>query len=907
MFMLSWNEILIRAKKFSIDWKDAHYEKGETHSFYNDFFEVFGRKRRDVAIYEKAVVKLNNKNGFIDLFWPSVLLVEQKSEGRDLKKASKQAIDYYISLKESEKPRYILLSDFQNFEFIDLETRVEKKFKLSDLDKHIKLFGFIAGRKQETYVDQDPVNVKAAELISSLYHSLKESGFKEKDLEIFLTRIVYCLFAEDTGIFQPNLFFHYCLNKTNPDGTDTGAKLTELFQTLNNPPESRQKNIDEDLNDFPYINGDLFSEEMKIPALNSVMRNKLLNCCDLDWAKVSPALFGSLFQTVIQPEDQRQEGAHYTSEKNILKSIKPLFLDYLKEKFIKIKEDRSTQKNSRLKNFHKELSKIKILDPACGCGNFLIVSYRELRRLEIEVLKELHGTKQQQLDVNILSLLTVDQFFGIEINYFATRIAKIAIWLVDHQMNMELSNLFGISYARIPIHDPQHIITENSLTYDWKKLLPPNECSYIIGNPPFVGSRKMEKRQKAEVLQLFKDVKNRGELDYVTCWFLKSTNYILNTEIKVSFVSTNSISQGEQVGILWDEILKKKVEIFFAHKTFKWTIDEKKVIGMHLAKVYVVIIGFSQKKIGKKYLYFYENINSDPIQTEVKEINPYLVEASNTLIRKRKNQISGFPEMIFGSMPNDGGHLLFDDDEYQHLEKKVLKFVKPFIGAKEFINNKKKWCLWLHNENSEWQSIKFIKDRVQKVYDQRSNSDRSATKKLSTTSWLFGEIRHPYKDYIIVPRVSSERRDYIPIGYANKESIAGDTCLIIPSNDLSIFGLLNSSLHMEWMKSVCGRLESRYRYSIEIVYNNFPFIKLSSGVSENINKLSKQILNIRKEKNLSLEKLYDPLMMPKELRMKHKELDSLVLKLYGLEHNCDGNTMMKTLFNLYEKKLKTFQ
>ena len=368
------------------------------------------------------------------------------------------------------------------------------------------------------------------------------------------------------------------MNKTNPDGTDTGAKLTELFQTLNNPLESRQKNIDEDLNDFPYINGDLFSEEMKIPALNSVMRNKLLNCCDLDWAKVSPALFGSLFQTVIQPEDQRQEGAHYTSEKNILKSIKPLFLDYLKEKLIKIKEDRSTQKNSRLKNFHKELSKIKILDPACGCGNFLIVSYRELRRLEIEVLKELHGTKQQQLDVNILSLLTVDQFFGIEINYFATRIAKIAIWLVDHQMNMELSNLFGISYARIPIHAPKHIITKNSLTYDWKKLLPPNECSYIIGNPPFVGSRKMEKRQKTEVLQLFKDVKNRGELDYVTCWFLKSTNYILNTDIKVSFVSTNSISQGEQVGILWDEILKKKVEIFFAHKTFKWTIDERKVI-----------------------------------------------------------------------------------------------------------------------------------------------------------------------------------------------------------------------------------------------------------------------------------------------------------------------------------------
>lgn len=906
--MLSWNEIILRAKKFSKEWQNANYEKGETQSFYNDFFQVFGRKRRDVGIYERAVEKLNNKHGFIDLFWPSVLLVEQKSEGRDLEQAQKQAIDYYVSLKESEKPRYILLSDFQNFEFIDLETRVEKKFKLGDLSKHVKLFGFIAGRKQEFYRDQDPVNVRAAELISSLFHSLKESGFKEKDLEIFLTRIVYCLFAEDTGIFQPSIFFNYFLNRTNPDGSDTGAKLTELFQILNTPFDKRQKNIDEDLNEFPYINGDLFSEKMQIPSLSSVMRSKLLNCCDLDWAKVSPALFGSLFQTVVLPEDQRQDGAHYTSEKNILKSINPLFLDYLKNKLAKIKEDRSTQKNYRLKKFHEELSKIKIFDPACGCGNFLIVSYRELRRLEIEVMKELYDPKQQQLDVNILSLLTVNQFYGIEINYFAARIAKVALWLVDHQMNMELSDIFGINYARIPIYDPKNIVVENSLTYDWNKLIDKKDCSYIIGNPPFVGSKKMDKNQKQDLNNIFKGVKNSGELDYVSCWFVKSAEYITGTEIKVSFVSTNSISQGEQVAILWNEILKKKVKIFFAHKTFKWTIDEKKVMGMHVANVFVVIIGFSVKEISDKYLFDYEKVTSDPVRIEVKRINPYLIPAADFLIKKRNYQISNFPEMTFGSMPNDGGNLLFDEEKYLNLKKdnptnNIFKFIKPFIGAKDHIKNKKKWCLWLKDvDQSEWVKNKLIVSIIEKVKSHRNKSTRQATKKLANVPWQFGEVRHKDEAFILMPRVTSSRREYIPIDIVDKGSIAGDTCCVIHSNNLEYFGFLNSSIHMTWVKNICGRLKDDFRYSIEVVYNNFPFIKPKEEDSKVLKGISNEILQARKESELSLEKLYDPLLMPKNLRNKHVALNKQVMKIYDLDSESDDTKIMLRLFNLIEKK-----
>ena len=905
--MLSWNEITLRAKKFSKDWENASYEKGETQSFYNDFFQVFGRKRRDVSVYERAVEKLNNKHGFIDLFWPSVLLVEQKSEGRDLDKAEKQAIDYYVSLKENEKPRYILLSDFQNFEFIDLETRLEKKFKLVELSKHVKLFGFIAGRKQEFYKDQDPVNVKAAELISSLYHSLKDSGFKNKNLEILLTRIVYCLFAEDTGIFQPSLFFNYFLNRTNSDGSDTGTKLTELFQVLNTPLDKRQKNIDEELNEFPYINGDLFSEKMAIPSLTSVMRNKLLNCCDLDWAKVSPALFGSLFQTVILPEDQRQDGAHYTSEKNILKSINPLFLDYLKNKLKKIKEDRSTQRNSRLKKFHEELSKIKILDPACGCGNFLIVSYRELRRLEIEVMKELHDPKQQQLDVNILSLLTVNQFYGIEINFFAARIAKVALWLVDHQMNMELSDIFGVNYARIPIYDPKNIIIEDSLSFDWEKLISKGDCSYIIGNPPFVGSKRMDKKQKKDLDNLFKSVKNSGELDYVSCWFIKSAIYIKDTEIKVSFVSTNSISQGEQVAILWSEILKKKIKIFFAHRTFKWTIDEKKVLGMHVANVFVVIIGFSIKDIKEKFLYDYEKVTSDPVKIEVDRINPYLIPAADFLIKKRSYQISNYPEMNFGSMPNDGGNLLFDEEKYQELKKNnpnndIFKFIKPFIGAKDHIKNKKKWCLWLTNvDQNEWVKNKLIINILEKVKDHRAKSTRQATKKLADVPWLFGEVRHKEEPFILMPRVTSSRRDYIPIDMIEKGNVAGDTCCVIPTNKMEIFGYLNSSIHMTWVKNICGRLKDDFRYSIEVVYNNFPFIKPSTSDNEILKNLSNEIIQIRKENKLSLEKLYDPLLMPKDLRNKHDELNQQVLKIYNLSTDVDETKIMSKLFNLIEK------
>ena len=910
--ILSWNEIVIRSKKFSKDWENAHYEKGETQSFYNDFFEVFGRKRRDVAIYEQAVKRINKKTAFIDLFWKGKLLVEQKSEGRSLDAALIQAQDYYQDLNDVDKPRYILVSDFQNFEFYDLESNSTKKFKLRDLHKHVRLFGFIAGRKNETYLDQDPVNILAAQVIANLYHSIKSSGFNEKDLEIFLTRIVYCLFAEDTGIFQPDIFLKFLEFKTNPDGTDVGSKLTELFQILNTKYEARQSNLDEDLNEFPYINGDLFSESMFIPSLNSEMRNNIINCCRLDWSKVSPALFGSLFQTVMDEDEQREEGAHYTSEKNILKTLKPLFLDELNEKLTSLKLDKSTSKISRLKDFHKSISQINFLDPACGCGNFLIVAYRELRLIEIEILKEIYPQDQLQLDVELLSTVTIDQFYGIEINHFAVRIAKIAIWLVDHQMNQILSDHFGVSYLRIPIHDNKKIIRENSLKYDWGNLIDPDQCDYIIGNPPFKGSKSMRKDQKDDLLHVFKNIKGSGELDYVSCWFLKAARFIQNSNTKVAFVSTNSITQGEQVGILWRELINNlKVEIFFAHRTFKWTIDEKKVQGMHLANVLVVIIGFNKNsKVKKKKLYDYKDLSSNPEQIIVDKINPYLIPYENIFIDKLSNQISNYPKMSFGNMPNDGQNLLFTNEQYNELKSKhpndpIFKFIKPFVGAKEFISGKNKWCLWLKDEPlDEWSKSDLILERVRQIKILRSKSPRVATRKLADQPALFGEIRQPNSKYILIPRVSSSRREYIPIGFFDKDTIAGDTCLVIPDGSLEIFAVLNSIVHMKWVEYVSGRLKDDFRYSVEIVYNNFPFPELTIEDKKNLIDHSKSIIEFREKSEQSLEKLYDPLLMPIELRKLHNKLNKICLKIYNLSGDSSELDIIKELFKLRTKLYK---
>ena len=567
---LSWNEIRTRASVFATDWQDAAYEKGETQSFYNEFFEVFGVKRRTVARYEEHVAKLDNRSGFIDLFWPSVLIVEQKSAGRDLDKAYNQAGKYFDALPERDRPRYILVSDFQTFELHDLDERRKVAFALGDLPDHVEHFGFILGMQRRTFRDQDPANIKAAELVGRLHDALDEAGYRGHDLECFLVRTVFCLFADDTGIFEPrDIFLDFIETRTSADGADLGPWLSQLFQVLDTPEVDRTATLDEDLVRFPYINGDLFNGPLRIPSFNTTMREALLNACRFDWTNISPAIFGALFQSVMNPDDRRAQGAHYTTEKNILKVIEPLFMDDLRAEFVRLKNRKDSRRLAELRRFRQRIGEMRFFDPACGCGNFLIIAYRELRTLEIDVLKELNPHGQQDLLPDILSLITVDQFYGIELGEFPARIAETAMWMMDHIMNNRLSLEFGQIYAHIPLRTSPHIMHGDALETEWSELLPPEECSFVFGNPPFVGAKFQTAVQRAQVRRIAALGKTGGTLDYVTAWLIKAGEYVRASKARIGFVSTNSISQGEQVAQLWPILFDRcKLQIAFAHCTF---------------------------------------------------------------------------------------------------------------------------------------------------------------------------------------------------------------------------------------------------------------------------------------------------------------------------------------------------
>ena len=524
---LSTNEIRARAAEFAREWKDARYEAGEKQTFYDEFFKVFGMKRRQVATFEEPVRKLGGKHGFIDLLWKGNLLVEHKSAGRDLARAKEQALDYFPNLKPEELPRYVMVSDFQNFELYDLDERSETKFKLEDFPNHVEAFNFVLGKKKVVFKDQDPVNIKASELVGALHDALEKSNYKGHDLERFLVRIVFCLFADDTGIFEPSdILLNFLETHTKEDGSDTGPLLNQLFEVLHADRPDRQSNLDEDLNQFDYVNGGLFEERLRAPAFDSKMRTQLLDACRFKWDAISPAIFGALFQTVMEPAERRRKGAHYTTELNILKVIRPLFLDALRDEFTDIRQRKGTDRRNKLTAFHDKLASLTFFDPACGCGNFLIITYRELRRLEIEVLKEIYPSGQQELDVTTLSKLDVNQFYGIEIEEFSALIAETAMWMMDHIMNNELSLAFGKNYARIPLKKSATIRFGDALEIDWSTVLPPENCSYVFGNPPFSGAKTQDDKQRAQVRRIANLGGSGGTLDYVAAWFLKAAAYV---------------------------------------------------------------------------------------------------------------------------------------------------------------------------------------------------------------------------------------------------------------------------------------------------------------------------------------------------------------------------------------------
>lgn len=896
---LSWNEIRSRALGFTKEWADATNEIADAQSFLIDFFNVFGISRKRVSTFEHKVKKLDDTDGYIDLLWKGIILIEMKSRGKNLDKAYKQAKDYTHGLKQHELPKYILISDFENFDLHDLENDKVIKFKLNQFVDNVQYFGYLLGYQKKVYKEQDPANIKAAELMGKLHDRLEDIGYTGHPLEVYLVRILFCLFAEDTTIFNKQQFQEFIEQRTSEDGSDLASRLQELFQVLNTPKDKRYKNLDEQIADFPYVNGKLFEENLPTASFDSKMRQALLDCCYLDWSKISPAIFGSMFQSVMNPKERRNLGAHYTSETNILKLIKPLFLDDLWKEFEGVKDNKN-----RLSEFHKKLSTLKFLDPACGCGNFLVITYRELRLLELEILRALNKSGQQVIDVSSIVWLDVDQFYGIEYEEFPARIAEVAMWLIDHQMNMQISNEFGQYFIRLPLKKAAKIIHHNALQLEWETIIPSSELSYIIGNPPFVGAMIMNDEQRLDMKTVFADqIKGYGVLDYVTAWYYKAAKFIQSSNIKVAFVSTNSIVQGEQTAILWQPLQNSfGIKIQFAHRTFKWSNEAK-----GKAAVYCIIVGFTTIDLSNKTIFEYSDIKGEPHQIAAKNINAYLVDAKDIYINNRSSPICNVPRMSFGSMPRDGGHFIFTSEEKtQFIKKEPLskKWIRPYTGAQEFINGYSRFCLWLKDISPvELIGMPLVMDRVEKVRLFRLKSKAISTRKFANTPTLFCQIAQPKSNYLLVPRVSSERRNFIPIGYIDKNTIANDQVLTVSNASLYHFGILTSTMHMVWVKALCGRLKSDYRYSKDIVYNNYPWPTVPTEKQIRlIEQKAQGVLDVRAEfADSSLADLYDPLAMPPALVRAHKDLDKAVDLAYRPQVFSSEAKRLEFLFELYEK------
>jgi hypothetical protein len=975
---LGWDEIKRRAKAFSDDWADAHYEKGETQPFYEQFFLIFGVKRKQVATYEQRVKLLNGKHGFMDLFWPKTLLIEQKSARLDLNKAGVQAMDYIDGIRAEDQPRYVLTCDFQTWNLVDLETGLATNFRLADLHKHIESFAFILGRRV-SFGTQAMVNIKAAELMGKLHDALEDANYTGHDLEQLLVRLLFCLFADDTGIFEPkDIFLQLIEADTKEDGTDTGRMLIELFDVLNTHEDARQKGLSGELNAFPYVNGALFAGHIRTPVFDKKMREMLLDAARFDWGKVSPAIFGSLFQSVMDAKERRAKGAHYTTEANILKVIGPLFLDDLRAEFDKIKT-RKTGRAAALQEFQNKLSRLTFMDPACGCGNFLVIAYRELRNLELCVLHELWDG-QRVMDISAFSRVNVDQFYGIEFEEFPARIAEVAMWMTDHIANNELSLAFGQSFARIPLKQSAKIIHGDALEVDWAALLPPEKCHYIMGNPPFIGFVWRSETQQKQFTALIKSFGiNSSRLDYVAAWFIKAGQYMANTpsplagegarlreaqpslvaagegasagaennapqtrrppspdpsghpwslsdqsgglvpprpqgerefnkRIRIAFVSTNSITQGEQVAQLWPILFDRlHLEIFFAHRTFSWGSEAK-----GKAQVHVVIIGLTHRdnEPDDKRLFSYPDIKGNPVESTHNALTAYLFDARGVanrhlVVNRESASLAGAPRICVGTKPVDSGHYIFNSDERRRFlenERGAAKAMRSFLGGYEFINGEGRWILHTADLSpAELKSMPAVLERIAAVRDFRSKSSGNLANTLANNPTAYHVTVVPKTSYLVIPEVSSERRDYVPVGWIDPPTIPSNQLLVIQDATLWHFSILTSRLHMAWLAHIGGRLKSDFRYSSGLVYNTFPWPEATPAQRAKIEALAQAVLDARAaHPTSSLADLYDPDTMPGNLRKAHAALDLAVDRLYRPAPFASDRDRVEHLFGRYE-------
>ena len=837
----NFSHIRQQLQKVIHDYQDAEgYERGQSQNFWTQVFNAYGVSGQTQLKAFEHRLKDTKGQKYVDAFIPKLVMIEQKSRGVDLNKAYKQVSEYYDKLNASEKPRYIVLSNFDELWLYDIANPLDIKIHqcpLVDLPSNAEWLGFLSPDSQQAeIIEENPINRQATENVAKLHQAFIDDGVNADDLALFLTRLIFCFFADDTGIFGKKHLLQQLLEKqANPDGSNLHQVFATLFDTLNT--KERSSRLPADYADFAYVNGDLFSANVPIPYFDSKLYDLVMACNALDWSEISPAIFGSMFQSVLdvsdndkdkdnQTDTRREFGAHYTSEKNILKVINSLFLNELREEFSKC----TTNKPRAIKLYEK-LSTLKFFDPACGCGNFLIIAYRELRLLENQLIAQIYGDQRGLLDISTMCRVTVEQFYGIEIEPHAAHIARVAMWITDHQLNEATAQRFGTTRPTTPIVYSPHIVEGNALQIVWSSVISPNECDYIMGNPPFIGKSNQSDQQKADVDKVASHIKNYKTLDYVAMWYIKAMQFMQavtdhNHPIETAFVSTNSINQGEQVAILWRYLLDEcKGTINFAHQTFKWSNEGKGVAAVHC-----VIVGFGLNERAEKTLFSYDDITGEPKPIKAKNINGYLINGDNVFFDKTKKQVSNEILMDYGSMPNDGGYLLLSDEEYENLTSKeplAKKYIKPFMMGNEFLNDIGRWCLWFNDcdpveLNKDLAKMPLVKERIENVKRQRSQSNREATKKLAEIPHLFGERRYSNQPYIGLPRVSSENRKFIPIGFLDG-TVAGDKLYVLLGGTLYHFAILSSSMHNAFMRLTAGRLESRYSYSNTIVYNNFPY------------------------------------------------------------------------------------
>lgn len=891
------------AKQFASYWKERGYEKGESQSFWLSLLrEVYGVEHPEQFISFEEQVHLDHTS-FMDGFIPSTkVLIEQKGLGKDLNKAIRQSDGTYLNpfqqakryiteLPVSKHPRWVVTCNFSEFYIYDMERPggEPEKLLLANLEKEYYRLQFLVDKGNEHLQREMEVSIAAGEIVGLLYDAFYKqyadpsSERALKSLNILCVRLVFCLYAEDAGIFGRHGMFHDYLAEL--EARKMRRALIELFKVLDTPPEQRDPYLKEDFPElaaFPYVNGGLFQDEkIEIPPVTDEIRDLLLSkaSAEFDWSEISPTIFGAVFESTLNPETRRSGGMHYTSIENIHKVIDPLFLEELKGELRHICEIAvEKERNRQLRGFQKKLASLRFLDPACGSGNFLTETYISLRRLENEVLRELEydqimigDAKNNPIEVSIA------QFYGIEINDFAVTVAKTALWIAESQMMKETEAIVLMHLDFLPLKTNASIVEGNALRLDWESVVPKGKLSYIMGNPPFLGARLMSKNQKADVNNIFGGWKNAGNLDYVCCWYKKCTDMMAGTAIRSALVSTNSVSQGESVANLWKPLFDTGVHIDFAHRTFRWDSEAK--IKAH---VHCVIIGFSVSPNAKARLLF-----TDGRYQEVSNINGYLLNAENVFIESRNKPICDVPEIGIGNKPIDGGFYLFEKDAMEEFIKKEpasKKYFRPWYGAREFINCKPRYCLWLGEcSPAELRKMPLCRERVAQVREYRLASPSAGTIKLADKPTRFHVENMPKGNYIVIPEASSERRRYVPMGFFTPDILCSNLVKIIPNATVYHLGVLTSNVHMAWMRAVCGRLKSDYRYSKDIVYNNFPWPEPTDAQKEKITQTAQGILDARAlYPDSSLADLYDEVTMPPELRRAHQNNDRAVMQAYGM-------------------------